>query len=188
LNWVDYLLILIVGLSVLSGLRAGFARVGIGFAAAIIGIFGGFWCYGIVADHFVDYVSSKAIANLIGFFVIFVGVVLVGALIGRLVAMLFKWIGLSWFDRLLGGAFGFVRGLVVAAALTTVLMAFAPSPPPRSITESRTLPYVVDAAGILAAATPREIKDAFHDSLEKVKRIWEEHLKDKPSALPRQNV
>ena len=68
MTWVDYLLGLIVVASVFSGLSAGFARVGIGTAATFIGIFAGFWCYGIVAAHFVDYVSSQAIANLIGFF------------------------------------------------------------------------------------------------------------------------
>ena len=58
-----------------------------------------------------DYVSSRAIANLIGFFVDLRGAVLMlGAIVGRILAKFFKWVGLSWLDRLLGGAFGLVRG------------------------------------------------------------------------------
>ena len=72
MNWIDLLLMLVIGFSILSGLMAGFARVGVGFIATILGIFFGFWCYGIVAAYFLDYVSSRAIANLIGFFVIFI--------------------------------------------------------------------------------------------------------------------
>ena len=74
-------------------------------------MFCGFWFYGIVAAYVLDYVSSRAIANLIGFFVIFAGVLVLGAIVGHILAKFFKWAGLSWFDRLLGGAFGFVRGL-----------------------------------------------------------------------------
>ena len=174
MNWIDILVLLVIGLSVLSGLMAGFARVGVGFIATMLGIFLGFWCYGVVAAYVLDYVSSKAIAHLVGFFVIFIGVVLIGAVVGRLLAKFFKWVGLSWFDRILGGTFGLVRGIVMAAALITVLLAFAPSPPPRSVVESKSLPYVIDASNILAALTPREIKEAFHDTTDKVRKIWSE--------------
>ena len=106
MNWIDILLLLVIAFSVLSGLVAGFARVGVGVIATILGIFFGFWCYGIVAAYVLDYVSSRAVANLIGFFVIFVVISLLGAIVGRVLAKFFKWVGLSLFDRLLGGAFG----------------------------------------------------------------------------------
>lgn len=187
MNWVDYLLIAIIAVSVISGFAAGAARVGVGFIAAFIGIFAGFWCYGSAAAYIIDYVNSKAVANLIGFFVILAGVVLLGALLGRLLASLFKWIGLSWFDRLLGAAFGFVRGGLVAVAIVTVLLAFAPAPPPPSIIDSRMMPYVLDASNLLAAATPREVKDAFRETKQKVKKIWND-LRHRPERLRPQEV
>ncbi len=49
LNWIDLLLLVVIGISVLTGFAAGFARVGVGFIAMIVGLFGGFWFYGIVA-------------------------------------------------------------------------------------------------------------------------------------------
>ena len=187
MNWIDLVLILVLGLSVITGLAAGFARVGIGFIAAIVGIFVGFWSYGIVGAYVLDYVSSRQMANLIGFFVIFFGVVIAGAILGRILAKFMKWAGLSWFDRLLGGAFGIVRGFVICAAMATILLAFAPSPPPRSVVESKFLPYVVDVAGVLAAMTPHEIKDAFHDAKDKVQKQWEaERLSKRPGAARRE--
>ena len=57
--------------------------------------------------------------------------------------------------------------------MATVLLAFAPSPPPRFGGESKFLPYVVDVAGVLAALTPHEIKDAFRDAKDKVQKDWE---------------
>lgn len=175
MNWIDLLLGLVVLFSIVSGLGAGFARVGIGFAAAVLGILFGFWFYGIAAEHVLDYVSSRAIANLIGFFFIFFAILIVGAIVGRVLGKFFKWAGLSWFDRLLGGGFGLLRGIVIAVALVTVLLAFAPSPPPRSVVESKTLPYVVDASNLLAALTPHEIREAFQDARDNVKKYWSEH-------------
>jgi membrane protein required for colicin V production len=174
-NWIDILLVLVIGFSIIAGFAAGFARVGVGFIATILALFLGFWCYGIPAAYVLDYVSSRAIANLIGFFVIFIGIVLIGAVIGQLLAKLFKWIGLSWLDRLLGGGIGFLRGVLIAVALVTILLAFAPSPPPRSLLDSKLMPYVIDTSNLLAVLTPREVKNAFRDTMEKVKNAWAEH-------------
>ncbi len=186
MNWIDLLLLLVIVFSVLSGLVAGFARVGVGFIATILGIFFGFWCYGIIAAYVLDYVSSRAIANLVGFFVIFVAITLLGAIVGRVLAKFFKWVGLSWFDRLLGGTFGVVRGVFIAVALVTVLMAFAPSPPPRSVVDSKLLPYVAGASDFLSAMTPHEIKDAFHDAREKAEKVWSEHARREALELRRE--
>jgi membrane protein required for colicin V production len=175
LNWIDLVLALVIASSVLAGLSAGFARAGVGFAAMIVGMFCGFWFYGIVAAYVIDYVNSRAIANLIGFFVILAVVLVVGAIVGRILAKFFKWVGLSWLDRLLGGAFGIVRGFVIAAAMVTVLVAFAPSPPPPSVVDSKLLPYVIDVADVLAALTPREIKESFYATKDKVKEVWSAH-------------
>ena len=182
MNWIDLLLLIVIGASVLTGFAAGFARVGVGFIAMIVGLFCGFWFYGIVAAYVLDYVSSRAIANLAGFFVIFAGVLMVGALVGRILAKFFKWVGLSWLDRLLGCAFGLVRGLFIGAGMVTVLLAFSPSPPPGSVLDSKLMPYVITASGIFAALTPREIKDDFYATRDKVQAEWSQHHAQKPQA------
>ncbi len=183
MNWVDYLLLLVIGSSVLSGFAAGFARVGVGFIATVVGIFCGLWFYGVAAAYVLDYVSSRAIANLIGFFAIFIGVHILGAMVGHTLARVFKWVGLSWLDRLLGGAFGLVRGALIAVALVTVLLAFAPSALPHSVTDSKLMPYLASVSNVLAAMTPREIKDGFQRTKEKAQTIWSEHRPTPPGSI-----
>ena len=73
-----------------------------------------------------------------------------------------------------------MRGFVIAAAMVTVLLAFAPSPPPASVVDSKLLPYVINVSDVLAALTPREIKDSFYATKDKVKEIWSAHSKPKP--------
>lgn len=183
MNWIDLVLAIVIASSILAGFAAGFARVGVGFAAMLVGMFGGFWFYGIPAAYVMDYVNSRAMANLIGFFAILMAVLVIGAIVGAILARLFKWVGLSWLDRLLGGAFGIVRGFVIAAAMATVLLAFSPSPPPRSVVESRFLPYVLSVSNVLAAMTPREIKESFYATKDKVKAMWSAHNTPPPGDV-----
>jgi membrane protein required for colicin V production len=185
-NWLDFVLLLILGISVAGGIAKGFAKLVIGFVAAIAGFLCGLWFYGAAGAFLLPYVSHKGIANFIGFLLIFLGVVLVGALIGKLLGLLLKWAGLSWLDRLLGAVFGLLRGFVFAIALVLALLAFSPNPPPRSVVGSRIAPYVIDAADLCAHLAPREVREGAKQSYEKVKQAWEEMIqKARPGATGR---
>ena len=174
MNWLDIVLIIVVGASVLGGLVKGFARMMVGFIAAIVAVICGMWFYGTAGYYLLPYVSHKGIANLLGFLAIFFGIVLLGAVAGKLLGLIFKWTGLSWLDRLMGVGFGVLRGLLLAVAFVLALMAFSPTKPPDSVVGSRFAPYVIDAAHICAAVAPREVKEGVKESYEKVRRAWSE--------------
>ncbi len=173
MNAIDIILVLLVGISVLAGFMSGFSRLIVGLAATVAGIFLGFWFYGLVAAPLLPFVSRPEIANAIGFLVILGACIMLGAVLGRALAALFKWTGLSWVDRFLGGVAGFVRGAIVAVALMTVVLAFVPNPPPQTLIDSRFLPYVMRSAAVLAELTPRELKDAIIGTQSKIHDIWD---------------
>jgi membrane protein required for colicin V production len=175
-NWLDVVLGLIILASVATGFMRGFVRLGIGFAAVVTGFLLASWGYGMAGAWLVPYVSKKAIADLIGFLLVFIAVLIAGALIGNLFARMLKLTGLSWLDRLLGAAFGVVRGLLICVVMVLLMTAFSPNSPPRSVVESEFSPYVIGAAGVLAAATPHDLKDSFHRRYEEVKQIWSDAL------------
>jgi membrane protein required for colicin V production len=176
---LDLLLVVIVGASIAAGWVAGFARVGIGFIATVTGLLFGFWFYGTPAEYIHRYVHSNAISNLLGFLVVLFAFNVVGALVGKLLSKLFKWTGLSWLDRLMGGAFGLLRGGLMAIAFVAVLMAFTPRPLPNWMVESAVLPYAIDASNMCAALAPNQIKDAFRESMNDIRKVWDEQLKKK---------
>jgi membrane protein required for colicin V production len=179
-NLLDILLVVIVGCSVVAGFMAGFARVGIGFIAAICGVLFGFWFYGVPAEWFHHYIKYEALSNLLGFFLVLFGFTFAGALLGKLLSSLFKWTGLSWVDRLLGGAFGLVRGGLIAVAFVAVLLAFTPKPLPNWMVESKTLPYAIEASNLWAQLAPRAIKQAFEEGMRDIRKAWDEQMKKKP--------
>jgi membrane protein required for colicin V production len=175
---LDLIVLLIVGGSVVGGFIAGFARSGIGFIATIFGVLCGFWFYGIPAAAVHRYIHSWTASNLIGFVVVFFGLIFVGALIGKLLSKFFKWTGLSWLDRLMGAMFGLVRGALVAVAFIAVLLAFTPKPTPNWMVNSTVLPYAIDASNTLAALAPTAIKEAFRESMRDIRKIWDEQLRE----------
>jgi len=175
---LDLIVLLIVGASVVGGFIAGFARSGIGFIATIFGVLCGFWFYGIPAAAVHKYVHSWTASNLIGFVVVFFGLIFVGALIGKLLSKFFKWTGLSWLDRLMGAMFGLVRGALVAVAFIAVLLAFTPKPTPNWMVNSTVLPYAIDASNTLAELAPTAIKEAFRESVREIRKIWDEQLRE----------
>lgn len=178
MSLLDLIVLLIVGASVVGGFIAGFARSGIGFIATIFGVLCGFWFYGIPAAAVHKYVHSWTASNLIGFVVVFFGLIFVGALIGKLLSKFFKWTGLSWLDRLMGAMFGLVRGALVAVAFIAVLLAFTPKPTPNWMVNSTVLPYAIDASNTLAALAPTAIKEAFRESMRDIRKIWDEQLRE----------
>jgi membrane protein required for colicin V production len=183
-NLLDLLLVIIVGASVATGLMAGFARVGIGFIATVTGLLCGFWFYGIPAAWLHEHLKSAAASNLIGFFLVFFGFVIAGALFGKLLSKLFRWTGLSWLDRLLGGGFGLVRGSLIAIVFISVLLAFTPRPLPAWMVDSKVLPYAIDASNLCSELAPNALKDAFRESMRDVRKAWDEQMKKRRKEHP----
>jgi uncharacterized membrane protein required for colicin V production len=175
LNWLDIVLTLIIIASAIAGLRAGFTRVVIGLLATIFGLVLGFWFYRMVGDQLHTWISRPAVANIVGFFLIFIGVALLGAIVAGLLSRVLRWVGLSWFNHLLGGAAGAVRGALVVAVLVNVLVAFAPNPVPNYLKNSRVLPYADGVASVLAELAPRQLKESFVERMDLLKQFWAEH-------------
>ncbi|MGC2659030.1 MAG: CvpA family protein [Bryobacteraceae bacterium] len=172
INWFDIFLMLVIFVSFVSGLRSGFARVVVGLIATFFGLLAGFWFYRMLAPKLLPYLKTETAANMLSFLLIFIGVLLLGSLIAAILSKLFSWIGLSWFNHLMGGAVGVLRGALMAAALVAVVIAFSPKPPPSFLNDSQVAPRAKQVASWLADLAPRELKDAFNQQMEDLKQFW----------------
>jgi membrane protein required for colicin V production len=173
MNWLDVVLVLILLASVVTSFRKGFSREVISLVSVCLALLLGVWLYGTVGGYLVPYLSSRAMANFAGFAIVFCGVMLLGALLSFIIGKFLKITGLSIFDHALGAGFGIVRGVLVSIALVMGIMAFSQSEePPGSVVHSRVAPYVVDAARVVVALAPHELKDGFRKSYSRVKTAW----------------
>jgi membrane protein required for colicin V production len=164
-NWLDYLLIAILLFSAVMSARKGFSREIIGLSAAFFALVLGMWFYGLAGSYVAPYTGSPRVANLIGFLLVATAVLIAGALLGWIVNRFLRTVGLSFFDRLLGAAFGAMRGLLIAMTVLTAFMAFGPyvdsETASSSMVHSRIAPFVLDASHFVVAMAPMELKSSF---------------------------
>ncbi|HEU4596347.1 MAG TPA: CvpA family protein, partial [Pyrinomonadaceae bacterium] len=126
MTFFDLFVLAIIGSSVVAGALRGLVRALIAGAALVVGLVVAARAYeqagALLAG--LGLVESKAAAHAGGFLLI-VGVALtLGFVLGALVKSRVGRTRLRWFDRALGGAFGFVRGLAVCSAIYLALTAF----------------------------------------------------------------
>jgi len=173
MNWLDVLLAVALVYCLVQGFRRGFSRQIIGLAAAVLALLLGIWFYGWAGSWLLPYVSSPVVAMAAGFVLVFCGVLLLGGIAGYVVDRFLKMAGLSFFDHVLGAAFGALRWAFVAIAVVMSAMAFSrDGAPPRAIVESRLAPYVVDVAHLTVSLAPHDLKESFRKTYEQVKAVW----------------
>ncbi|QIW16410.1 colicin V synthesis protein [Pasteurellaceae bacterium RH1A] len=119
---IDYIILGIIVFSVLVSLWRGFVREVmslVGWVAAFL-IANAFYPYlsGYLTQINSAYLQNEYIRNAIAAGILFIAVLIVAGIINALIGQLVDKTGLSGTDRVLGAAFGGLRGvLIVAAAL-----------------------------------------------------------------------
>ncbi|HWB83695.1 MAG TPA: CvpA family protein [Bryobacteraceae bacterium] len=185
MNWLDVVLVLIVAASVVASFRKGLSREIVGLVSVILALIIGIWFYGSVAGYLSSYLSSRALADFAGFALVFCAVLLVGSGVSFLVGKFLKVTGLSIVDHALGAGFGVIRGILISIAFVMALMAFSPGDkPPEAVVNSRTAPYVVDAARVVSALAPHELKEGFRKTYGQVKSAWAKTVKQGMLDVP----
>jgi membrane protein required for colicin V production len=160
----DWLIGFVILVSALQAAWQGFFQTAFGIAGLIVGYLLAAWQYPRVSGWFAPHVRSPWVGDLLGFVIIFLAVVFVAALLGRLATWLMKKAGLSGFDRFLGGILGLVRGGLFVAVLLMGMAAFAPSA--KWLQDSQLAPYflVVGRAAIWTA--PSDLRARFYQGLD----------------------
>ena len=161
MTFFDLIVIALVGSSIVAGALRGLVRGLVTGAAFVVGLIVASRGYEAAGSllHGLGFVKSEAAANAFGFLLIIAVVIVAGFFLGRLFAKGLKTIRLEWFDRVLGAAFGFVRGFAVCSVLYLALTAF----PVRldSVAHARTAPALAEGARMLTAFTSQEVRTGF---------------------------
>jgi membrane protein required for colicin V production len=184
MNWMDWTLIAIFVISIVSGASKGLVRESIGLAAAILGIVFAARFYEASSAFLSQWIESRQIANIAGFLVIVIGFLIAGGIVGAIVSAVLRTAGIGWLDRIAGAGFGAIRAVVLAIGLILIGMAFPRNPIPDAMVESRLAPYFVEASYMLSSITPPELKEAFSKNYDEVRRAWSEIWNSKPPRIP----
>lgn len=113
----DYVVIGVVGLSLIFGLWRGVVGEIIALAAWVVGIFAAVEFGGAVGQGVFSGIGDGSMRMLAGCALVFFGVLVAMSLVRWAVRSMVKALGLSMSDRLLGMVFGLVRGVLVVMVL-----------------------------------------------------------------------
>ena len=113
----DYAVLAITGFSVVLGVTRGFTREVIALASWVVAVFMASAYGGEAASLFAGQIANAGWRALTGFVTVFFVTLMVRSLIDLFVSRLIKSAGLGVEDRVLGGFFGFARGLLVVMVL-----------------------------------------------------------------------
>jgi membrane protein required for colicin V production len=163
MNFFDFLVLALIASSVVSGAMRGIVRALLTGAALIVGLVIAAQSYGAAGAILrgLHVVETDGAANAGGFILIFTIVLIGGFFAGRLVSGGLKHVRLEWFDRVLGGVFGLLRGWAVCSILYLALTAFPVSL--SSVTEARTAPILAQGAKLLGVFTSQEMRTRFYE-------------------------
>jgi membrane protein required for colicin V production len=127
LHAVDYIIVLVVILSMLTGLFRGFLKELTALCVWGLAIWLGFRYSDAITPWLQPHIHDAMLRSVLGFLIILFAVILFGALLNMLISAMVHRSGLSGTDRLLGVLFGLVRGGFIVAFIIVVLEATAPN-------------------------------------------------------------
>jgi len=185
MNWLDFVFIGILSLSIIISLFRGLIRE----VMSLLIWAGSFW----VAYHFVDtgadalvkYVDLPSARHLIAFVALFLAALIIGGMINFIVGKLITKTGLSGTDRFFGMFFGLLRGLVAVVAITFFVNATPLSEDPWW-QESQLAPHFVKVSEWVRQNMPEEFSNYFSNveknKEEEMQKLLKE-ISDKASEM-----
>jgi membrane protein required for colicin V production len=177
-NWTDYIILAVLGLSILIGLWRGLISEVLALAVWIAAFWVA-WTFGpAVSVHFEHTIELPSARLIVGYGLCFIAVLILGALLRLAIDRLVESTGLSGTDRLLGMIFGFARGVLLVTLMVFLLgfTAFTRDPWWR---ESALLPQFQGMAAWLGEQVPQNVRRYLHPAASMLDR-----LPAVPGALP----
>jgi len=147
---LDYFVLLIVVASVASGATKGIIRVVTSVAFTVAGLVLAAYTYKVAASVVRIFVAAR-LADLLGFVLVFLIVLVAGSLLGRWLRQGLKRGRLGWVDHLLGAAF---------------------PGKPEAVEQATFGPALLEGTRVVAYLTSRELRERFLNGYETVKQLW----------------
>ncbi len=155
MNFFDYLLIGIVGLSMVLSLWRGFVREIISLIGLVLAFFTASRIAGDTSDILDDYISNNTVSDVASFVLVFVLVMMVVGIIGMLVRKLVDMADLTATDRTLGVFFGAARGLLLIGLVFLIYTSYS-KPNQPWMNKSFLTPYVVQLSDLIGKTIPED--------------------------------
>ena len=156
--WFDILIIVIIGLSVIYSFVKGLIRELFALGAVIFGFIIACRTYPLGQKLILPIIHNSDISALLSFIGIFLLAAALIVILGALLSRLIHFVRLGWADRLIGGFFGLLKGLLISGIICLVTLAFIPQGR-MTIKRSALAPGLLKLTKQAAKLLPETIRD-----------------------------
>jgi len=167
MNLFDCFLIAVLAFSTIMAFLRGIILELFSLGGLIAGILLASWNYKHVAIILGILIATPAIAEIVAFFLIIIGVMVLSTLLGKALNRTVHAIGLGFFDRLLGAFFGFARGCLFGVAILMAIAAFLPHS--AWIANSRLSSYFLAGAHAVSFVVPHDLQQQILNGAQQLK-------------------
>ena len=141
MNWADWAIVAVLALSCVISLARGFVKEALSLVIWIIALIAASVFSARLEPFLNGLISTPSLRAITAFMLVFVAVLLAGALLNFCINLLIKATGLSGTDRLLGMFFGLARGLLVVMAFLIYVPGYVPVKSDPWFEQSKLIPY-----------------------------------------------
>jgi len=179
---IDWLIVVVLLVSVLSAAKNGFFLEVFSLAGVVVGLLLASWNYQRLLPWISRWIHTLAVAEALSFLLIALGVMVLAGILGRLIRWSVHSIGLGWADRFIGAVFGFVKGCVLVTLAVLVVAAFLPQA--TWFQQSRLAPYFLTAAHQASVVTPYELGERIRQGVVVIRNAQPTWLKPTAIVIP----
>ena len=162
-NYIDITIVVIILITALIGFMRGLVWMTTFIATWIVAGFLAFTYKDQLAAALPIKLGSDFAQTALAALLIFLGVLIVGAIINAILHKLIKSIGLGTFDRILGIGLGALLG-ALAISLLTMLLGLTELPKQEAWAKSKFVPKFQEAAAWIKSQVPEDINKYIDDS------------------------
>ncbi|MDQ6977332.1 MAG: CvpA family protein [Ghiorsea sp.] len=155
MNYFDYILITIVGLSMVLSIWRGFVREIISLIGLVLAFFVAGRMSGDAGSLLNGWIENNTIANVAGFVFVFVLIMVIVGLIGALIRKLVHMADLTATDRTLGVFFGAARGVLLIGVAFLAYTSYA-KPDQTWMQKSLLTPYALQLSDLIGKTIPKD--------------------------------
>jgi membrane protein required for colicin V production len=153
MNWLDIAIIVVLGISILSGLKVGIIRAVVSLVGLAVGVVLSGRFYVQLAER-LTFIHQENLARIAAFAIILIGVMLIAGIVASLLKWTVSAIMLGWVDHLIGAVFGLIMGGLFTGAILAIWVNLLGASGP--IAESGLAKFLLDKFPLVLALLPDE--------------------------------
>lgn len=157
MNFLDIILICIVSIFLLRGFFRGLVQEVLSLIAIVLAVILASNYQHLVVPHLELYISSEMTVSVLSYVIIFFGTLFVFWLLAKFIKSILDITLLGWIDRLAGGIFGLIEGVLIGLICLMFLQTFMPKS--EFLAESYLAPRSQHMVEIMAEYAPESMRD-----------------------------